>query len=218
MRSAAGTTASTSFIALARLSRSWSPLSRNCSASAGGIMRPTRCVPPAPGNRPILTSGSPTRVLLVVGGDALMAGEAELEAAAERGAVDRRDPRLAGGFQPPIELRQLAALLEQFGDRGFVALRLGEFGEGAAQAFKQREVGAAAEGVLARGDDRALDRGVGRDLFHDAGKLRHHRHVDQVHRPAGHVPGDERDALAIDVELEVGGASEPSVDAIDVTP
>ena len=34
----------------------------------------------------------------------VMAGKAELEAAAERGAVDGRDPGLAARFQPPVEL------------------------------------------------------------------------------------------------------------------
>ena len=35
-------------------------------------------------------------------------------------------------------------------------------------------------------------------------ELRDHRLVDDVHRAAGHVPGDERDAVGVDVELEVG--------------
>src|SRR5882672_10160744 len=39
---------------LAWARRSWSPLSRNCSASAGFKMRATRWVPPAPGKSPIL--------------------------------------------------------------------------------------------------------------------------------------------------------------------
>ena len=30
-----------------------------------------------------------------------------------------------------------------------------------------------------------------------------HRRVDDVHRAARHVPGDERDAVGVDVELEI---------------
>ena len=61
-RSAGGTIASMSFIAFARSTLIWSPLRRNCSASAGASMRAMRVVPPAPGNRPTLISGSPRRV------------------------------------------------------------------------------------------------------------------------------------------------------------
>ena len=32
--------------------------------------------------------------------------------------------------------------------------------------------------------------------------------VDHVHRAAGHVPGDERDAVGVDVEFEIGHESE----------
>ena len=34
-------------------------------------------------------------------------------------------------------------------------------------------------------------------------KLLHHLEVDDVHRAAGHVPGDERDAVGVGVELEM---------------
>ena len=168
-------------------------------------MRAMRWVPPAPGNRPILTSGRPSAGLVVVGGNALVAGEAELEAAAERGAVDRGDERLAAGFDAPVELRQLAALGEQHRGRGLLALALGEVAERARQRFQQRQIGAGAERVLARGDDRALDRGVGRDLLHDLGQFLDRGEIDHVHRAPGHVPGDERNAVGIDVELEIVG-------------
>ena len=62
IRPAGGTMLSTSFMVLARSSRIWSPLSRNCSASAVAIMRGMRCVPPAPGKSPTLISGRPSRV------------------------------------------------------------------------------------------------------------------------------------------------------------
>jgi hypothetical protein len=31
-----------------------------------------------------------------------------------------------------------------------------------------------------------------------------HRHVDDVHRLARHVPGDQRNAVGVDFELEIG--------------
>ena len=65
------------------------------------------------GEQPDLDLGQAEAGLAVVGGDAVVAGEAKLEAAAERGAVDRRDERLAAGLDAPVELRQLAALVEQ---------------------------------------------------------------------------------------------------------
>jgi len=60
--SAAGTTASTSFSALALSRLIASPFSSSCIASCGDTMRGTRWVPPAPGNSPTLTSGRPRRV------------------------------------------------------------------------------------------------------------------------------------------------------------
>src|SRR3954449_5497579 len=66
-RSAAGTTAWMRFSALAFSTVTGSPLSRIVIASCGGTRRGTRCVPPAPGNRPTLTSGRPRRVLGLLG-------------------------------------------------------------------------------------------------------------------------------------------------------
>ena len=76
------------------------------------------------GKQPDLHLGQADARLRIVGGDAMVAGEAQLEAAAERHAVDRRDPRLAAGLQPAVELRQLAALLEERCARRLLALRL----------------------------------------------------------------------------------------------
>ena len=58
-------------------------------------MRGTRWVPPAPGNRPTFTSGRPSRVFGIVGGDAVVAGQRQLKTAAERETIDGGDPRLA---------------------------------------------------------------------------------------------------------------------------
>ena len=165
-------------------------------------MRAMRCVPPAPGNNPILISGRPSRVLGFFGGNAMMAGERELEAAAHGGAVERADPRLAAGFDTPVKQRQLAAFLEHESRGRFLAFVLNQVGKYRAHAFEHGEISAAAEGILARGDDRALDRGS-LATFSTTAQLLDHVHRDDVHRAAGHVPGDQRDAVGVDVEFEI---------------
>ena len=89
-------------------------------------MRAMRCVPPAPGKQTDLDFGQAEPRLVVFGGDAVMAGQRQLEAAAHRGAVDRRDPRLAAGLDAASELRQFAAFLEQPFVRRLLALRLAQ--------------------------------------------------------------------------------------------
>ena len=96
-----------------------------------------------------LDLGQPDSRLRIVAGDAVMAGEAKLEAAAERGAVDGRDPRLAAGLDPTIEHGELAAVLVKRRDRRFLAARLGHVGELAAEQFQHGEIGAGAERLLA---------------------------------------------------------------------
>ena len=135
--------------------------------------------------------------------DALMTGERQLEAAAHRGAVEGADPRLARRLDAPVQQRQLAAFLEHETGRGFRAFVLHHVGVHRAHALQHRQVGAAAEGVLAGGDDRALDRFIGRDFLDDRREFADHVHRDDVHRAAGRVPGDERNAIGIDVEGEV---------------
>jgi hypothetical protein len=59
--------------------------------------------------------------------------------------------------------------------------------------------------LLAGGDDAALDRLVGEatcvdDLF----QFVHHLGVKTFIELAGHVPGDERDAVGVGLDLEVG--------------
>ena len=58
-------------------------------------IRTVRVTPPPPGSRPRVTSGRPIYDALDVGGDAVVARQRDLQAAAERGAVDGGDDRLA---------------------------------------------------------------------------------------------------------------------------
>ena len=62
-------------------------------------MRTVRTTPPAPGSRPSWTSGKPSWTFGSSSAIAVVAGQADLEAAAERGAVDRGDDRLAERLQ-----------------------------------------------------------------------------------------------------------------------
>jgi hypothetical protein len=77
--------------------------------------------------------------------DAVVAGERDLETAAERGPVDRRDDRLAEGLDAAQIALDLHAALEDL---------LGVLGAGADEVV---EVAAREEGLLGGGDDHAAD-------------------------------------------------------------
>ncbi len=62
-------------------------------------IRTVRVTPPPPGSRPSVTSGKPTTSALDVGDDAVVTRQRDLQAAAERGAVDGGDDRLAEGLE-----------------------------------------------------------------------------------------------------------------------
>jgi hypothetical protein len=109
-----------------------------------------------------------------VGDDAAVAGERQLEGAAERGAVQRRNHRLAAGLQLAEQTAEAAALIEQHGDSGLFSLFGGKSVKALHQRLQQGNVGAARETFLARGDDDALDGGTGRDLRGQALDLVHH--------------------------------------------
>ena len=87
------------------------------------------------GKQPDLDLRQPEARLRILRRDAVVAGERELEAAADRGAVDGGDPRLAAGLDPPIEQRELAALLEQAGRRLLLAVA-GKLLEGCGRATR----------------------------------------------------------------------------------
>ena len=154
--------------------------------------------------QPDLDLGQPDAGLGIVRRDPVMTGEAKLEPAAERGAVDGGGPRLAAGFEPPEQEREVADLLEQPRGRRRLAVALGDLAENLVQRFQEAQIGAGAEAVLARGDDRAFDAGIALDPLDDGIELLADLGVDHVHRAAGHVPGDQRDAVGVDVELEIG--------------
>ena len=57
--------------------------------------------------------------------------------------------------------------------------------------------------LLAGGEDRALDRGVIGDRVGDRRHLGDHFRRQHVHRAAGHIPGDERNAVGVGLETEI---------------
>ena len=139
----------------------------------------------------------------MIGSDAPVAGKAELERAAERGSVYRSHPGLAAGFKPPVQERELSGFLVEALDRLLLAMRLRHIGKFAAEEFQHCEISAGAERLLAGRDYRALDGALARDPLHNSGKLLNRFEIDEIHRAPGHVPGDERDSVRIDLELEI---------------
>ena len=132
-----------------------------------------------------------------------MARQDQLERTAERKAIDRRSPRLAAGLDAAEDQRQAASFLEQRFVRRFLALGLQQVGEDGAHGIQHRQIGAAGEGILARGDDDALHGGIRRGLLDDVGELFDHALIEHVHRLAGAVPGDKRNAVGVGLNLEV---------------
>ena len=162
------------------------------------------------GEQPDLHLGQADARLLGVGGDAVVAGEAKLKTAAQHRAVDGGDPRLAAGLNPPVEQRELAALLEEPGSRSLFAARRRHIGKLAAGGFQHGEIGTGAERFLARGDDDAPDGSISHHRVEDRAELGHDREIDHVHGAAWTVPGDERNAIGIGCGLEVDVGHEVS--------
>ena len=138
------------------------------SALGTPATRGRRWVPPAPGSRPSLTSGTPS----FADGhrDAIMAAERDLEPAAERGAVDRGDHRLGAILDP----------VDHFGQPRHHR-RLAEFGD----------VGAGEEGLPFAADDDRLDRVVALGLLDRRDQPLAHRRAERVDRRV--VGGDDED-------------------------
>ncbi len=140
--------------------------------------------------------------LVAVGDDPVVAGERELEAAAHADAVDRRRDGFAAGLEAPEDQIQLLHGIDEAAHRRFFAFGFGATGEFVARSLEHRQIRSA--DAFAEADDRALDRRVARDLVDDLPDLGHDFGVDDVHRTAGHVPGDERDAVGVGLETKVG--------------
>jgi hypothetical protein len=133
-----------------------------------------------------------------------VAGERELEGAAEADPVDRGGERLAAGLEPTVEQRQLARLLEEDAHRLLFALLALELLVEAAEALQHGEVGATGKSLLAGGDHAALDGLVRRDRLDDLRQLVDDLEIDHVHRASRAVPGCRGDAVGVGLEPEIG--------------
>ena len=125
---------------------------------------------------------------------AVVAGETQLESAAERQPVDRGDPRLAAGLDLAQQLLQAAPE---------AVISLGRRVARSEAAEKFREVIAGDEAQLARGDDDTLDGGVGDDAIDDVGEFGLDLRPEDVHRAPRAVHRDERDAVRVDGDIEM---------------
>ena len=129
--------------------------------------------------------------LRVVGRDAIMAREADLESAAERGAVDGRRERLAAGLELAQQLLQVAAVpVNLFGALAAV--------EGVDELHQVR---ARDERVLAGCQHRAFDRVVRRHLVDAFAEFAHELRRQHVHGAVLDVNGGERDTVAVNLEI-----------------
>ena len=104
-----GTSSSTSPSRSALAPRSLRPVRIMSSAARAPMSRGRRWQPPAPGNEPELHLGQAELGLGMVGGDAVVAGERQLEPGAEAGAVDGGDDRLGQRLDPAHHLLPLEA-------------------------------------------------------------------------------------------------------------
>ena len=116
----------------------------------------------AAGEQADLDLGQADARLLAVGDDAIVAGERQFETAAHADAIDRRGDRLAAGFEPPIDERQVAVSIDEGAHRGSSPSALTSRAYSSPAVFEHGEVGAAGEALLAGGEDGAFDRGVAR--------------------------------------------------------
>ena len=126
-----------------------------------------------------------------------MAGEREFETAADAGALDRAGYRLAAGFEATEQLVEDENLVED-GGGGRTAAILGR--EHGAEIFKVHTGHEAA--VLARCDDCALDRFLGRDAGDGGVEIGQEVGADDVHRLVGNVDRQRGDAVGVGGECD----------------
>ena len=132
--------------------------------------------------------GQPQLELGVVQSDAGMASQSQLQTAPQGRAVDSCDHRLAALFHAAHHGLEIFTQAEGF----FCGGELGQL----------IDVSTHNEGGLGRGDDQAFDLRLFFQARHDGleglGQVR----VEHVHGPAGHVDGDQTQAVVVDVKCD----------------
>ena len=117
--------------------------------------------------------------------------------------MDGRRERLPAGLEPPVEQRQPARFLEEEGHRGFLAALLREPGVFGAEPLQHGQSAPPENASLPEVTTQPLMAASVVTVSMIAEEFLHHLGGDDVHRTAGHVPGRERDAVAVDVEAEI---------------
>ena len=133
----------------------------------------------------------------------MVAGKTKLEAAAHGGPVDRGNPGLAGSFQPPVEQRELAALVEHHFRGGLLAFALEEVGKQRAMRSSMVRSAPPQKASLAEVITAPLIAASLATFSTICESSSVTRCVDDVHRAAGHIPGNERNSVGVDVDLEI---------------
>ena len=131
--------------------------------------------------------------LRVVGDHAVVARKRDLEAAAQRDAVDRRREGLAAGLDAP----------EQPGQRRDAIAGLDQRDAAIVGVDHVLDVGAGHERGLARREHGAADRGIARHAIDARGVIGDEARRQYVHRPIGDVHRDQRDTVGIDLEAKI---------------
>lgn len=118
-----------------------------------------------------------------IGRDAMMAGQGQLQSAAQGRAIDRRDKGLAASLHAAQALADLAHIGNGLGRGGGRIDRV--------------QVAAGQKVPLGRRNNHPLDRRVGDGAVHGRHEGRHGSGVLDVHLPFGVVPDDVRHAIVI---------------------
>ena len=142
------------------------------------------------------------RDLGIVGNHPVMAGEDEFEPAAQCQAIDGRRDRLAAGFQIAQQLVEAEHAIEQ---RGHLRFAFGNTAAAEQRAHAlQISPGHEAAG-LAGGKHGALHGVVGLQPLDGGGQIGLHFRRYDVHRLAGHIDGEQEDAVGIEFGVDGGG-------------
>ncbi len=132
----------------------------------------------------------------IVGNHPAMAGERDLQAPAQRGAVDGRHH----GLSAELDFAEGAMDIHHGFEGGLRRIRATLAGIGAHLV----KVGAGAEGArFAAGQDKALDACVFGDGFGDLRELGNRRHGKHIHGLIGLVPDQRDDSVRILIPLEI---------------
>jgi len=129
-----------------------------------------------------------------------MAGKRHFQPAAERRAVDGGCNRLAASFKAAQQHVEFQIVFVKRFDALF--LRLAAIARAGLTAHHGK-VGACAERGFAGGQHRTFNGVVTDDLFDNVRQVAHRALAEDVHGAVRHVPGDERNAVAVHFKAKI---------------